>query len=170
MRTLKTVDLILEPQTAEHAEAMFVVLSDPAIYEFENTPPASADWLHARFLRLEARACPDGSEQWLNWVIRLSSSQQLAGYVQATIIDQHALIAYELSSAHWGKGIARAAVSAVLQELAQHYGIKQYFAILKRRNVRSKKLLDRLGFVQASPTELLVLKPDADEDAMSRKV
>ncbi|MFC7421645.1 GNAT family N-acetyltransferase [Iodobacter arcticus] len=169
MRTLKTAALILEPQTAEHAEAMFVVLRDPAIYEFENAPPVSADWLHARFLRLEARASPDGAEQWLNWVIRLTASQQLAGYVQATITDQHALIAYELSSAHWGKGIARAAVSAVLQELAQHYGIKQYFAILKRHNIRSKKLLDRLGFVQASATELLMLNPDADENAMFRK-
>ncbi|MCX7205948.1 MAG: GNAT family N-acetyltransferase [Proteobacteria bacterium] len=169
MRTLNTAALILEPQTADHAEAMFVVLSDPAIYEFENAPPASIDRLHARFSKLEARASPDGSEQWLNWVIRRTASQQLAGYVQATISDQHALLAYELSSKHWGKGIAQEAVSAVLQELAQHYGIKQYFAILKRRNVRSKKLLERLGFVQASATELLVLKPDTDEDAMSRK-
>jgi [ribosomal protein S5]-alanine N-acetyltransferase len=169
MRTLNTSALILEPQTADHAEAMFEVLSDPAIYEFENAPPASADWLHTRFSKLEARASPDGAEQWLNWVIRLTASQQLAGYVQATIIDQQALLAYELSSTHWGKGIARAAVSAVLQELAQHYGIKQYFAILKQRNYRSKKLLDRLGFVQASAAELLVLKPDTDENAMSRK-
>ncbi len=165
MRTLNTAALILEPQTADHAEAMFVVLSDPAIYEFENAPPASVDSLHARFSKLEARASPDGSEQWLNWVIRLTASQ----HVQVTICDQHALLAYELSSKHWGKGIAQEAVSAALQELAQHYGIKQYFAILKQSNYRSKKLLDRLGFVQASAAELLVLKPDTDENAMSRK-
>jgi [ribosomal protein S5]-alanine N-acetyltransferase len=169
MRTLHTATLILEPQTAAHAEAMFVVLSDPAIYEFENAPPPSLTWLHARFSRLEARAAADGSEQWLNWVIRQSASQQLAGYVQATISDQHALIAYELSSEHWGKGVAREAVSAVLQELAQHYGIKQYFAVLKQSNYRSRKLLDRLGFVQASTAELLILKPEADENAMSCK-
>jgi [ribosomal protein S5]-alanine N-acetyltransferase len=169
MRTLNTAILILEPQTADHAEAMFEVLSDPAIYEFENAPPVSVDWLHTRFSRLEARASPDGSEQWLNWVIRLTASQQLAGYVQVTISDQQALLAYELSNKHWGKGITQEAVSAVLQELAQHYGIKQYFAILKQSNYRSKKLLDKLGFVPASATELLVLKPDADENAMSRK-
>ncbi|AMC33363.1 GNAT family N-acetyltransferase [Janthinobacterium sp. B9-8] len=169
VRTLNTSDLILEPQTADHAAAMFVVLSDPAIYEFENAPPISADWLHARFSRLEARACPYESEQWFNWVIRRSASQQLAGYVQATITDQHALIAYELSSQHWGKGIAREAVSCVLQELAQYYNITQYFAVLKQSNFRSKKLLDRLGFVQASATELLMLNSEADENAMSRK-
>lgn len=32
MRHIETADLALEPQLAMHAEAMFVVLSDPAIY------------------------------------------------------------------------------------------------------------------------------------------
>lgn len=170
MRALSTTDLILEPQTAAHADEMFAVLSDPAIYEFENAPPPSADWLRARFSRQETRRSPDGNEQWLNWVIRLNSSQQSAGYVQATITGQHALIAYELSSQYWGKGIARAAVSIVLQELARHYGIRQYFAILKQRNFRSKKLLDRLGFVQASTGQLSMLNPDKDENAMALSV
>src|SRR5438105_11650934 len=73
----------LEPQLPIHAEQMFEVLSDPAIYEYENEPPASVDWLRARFARLESRQSPDGCEKWLNWVIRLPSSE-LAGYVQAT--------------------------------------------------------------------------------------
>ena len=35
---------------AAHADEMFVVLSDPAIYEFENAPPASADALRERMI------------------------------------------------------------------------------------------------------------------------
>lgn len=66
MRTLQTARLTLEPQCAAHAAAMFAVLSDPAIYEYENAPPASVDALRARYAFLEGRRSPDGSQQWLN--------------------------------------------------------------------------------------------------------
>ena len=45
MRVIETGSLTLEPQTAAHAEEMFVVLSDPATYEYENEPPPSLEWL-----------------------------------------------------------------------------------------------------------------------------
>src|SRR5512135_3215864 len=114
MRAIVGDGLTLEPQTAAHAEQMFVVLSDPAIYEYENEAPPSLDWLRERFARLETRRSADGSEQWLNWVIRLPTSE-LAGYVQATVrANGRAAIAYELSSAFWGRGLARRAVQAML--------------------------------------------------------
>lgn len=100
MRTIETARLVLEPQTATHAAEMFLVLSDPAIYEFENAPPPSVEWLHARFTKLETRCSADGREQWLNWVIRIRDSG-LIGYVQATVHpDDRAGIAYELSSTY----------------------------------------------------------------------
>src|SRR5262249_46322506 len=110
-----------EPQTAAHAEEMFALLSDPAIYEYENGPPPSLEWLRERFARLESRSSADGSEQWLNWVIRLPTSG-LVGYVQAIVkANGQAAIAYELSSAYWGRGLARLAVQAMMTELADHY-------------------------------------------------
>jgi len=110
MRIVLTPRLCLEPQIAAHAVEMFAVLSDPAIYEFENAPPASVEWLRQRFSRLETRRSPDGSEHWLNWVVRLPSSG-LVGYVQATVsAGANAAIAYELSSRYWGMGLGREAV------------------------------------------------------------
>ena len=55
MRVIKATSLSLEPQTTLHAEEMFVVLSDPAIYEYENEPPRSLAWLRERFAKLESR-------------------------------------------------------------------------------------------------------------------
>jgi hypothetical protein len=52
MRVIDTGSSILEPQTAAHANEMFVVLSDPAIYEYENESPPSLEWLRARFMKL----------------------------------------------------------------------------------------------------------------------
>jgi RimJ/RimL family protein N-acetyltransferase len=153
VRTLVAGDLVLEPQCAAHAEAMFDVLRDPAIYIYENEPPASLDALRARFLRLETRRSGDGAEHWLNWVVRLAGGP-LMGYVQATVRrDASALIAYVFASAHWGRGYASRAVAAMIDELARNYGVQRLDAIAVRRNERSLRVLQRLGFAPASAAE-----------------
>jgi ribosomal-protein-alanine N-acetyltransferase len=169
MRALVTGSLTLEPQTAAHAEEMFVILSDPAIYEYENAPPPSPEWLHARFRKLETRRSGDGQEQWLNWVIRLPTSR-LIGYVQATIRpDGRTAIAYVLSSAYWGRGFASQAVKAMLSELVEHYGVCSFFAVLKRENMRSIRLLERLGFSLASPEQHVTHRIEPGEMLMLRR-
>ncbi len=168
MRPIAAEGLVLEPQVAAHAEEMFVLLGDPRIYEHENQPPASLEWLRQRFTRLETRLSGDGSEQWLNWVVRLPD-ERLAGYLQASVRARgDALIAYVLGSEHWGKGIATRAVTAMLEELAARYGVRTVWAVLKRDNLRSRQLLDRLGFVNATQDEHADLAADADEIAMRR--
>src|SRR2546428_127943 len=156
MHVIETGSLTLEPQTAAHAEEMFAVLSDPAIYEHENEPPPSLEWLRVRFAQLESRLSANGQEQWLNWVIRLPSSE-LIGYVQATVDrNGRAAIAYELSSAHWGRGLARQAVQAMISELFQRYRVHQLTAVFKRKNLRSMRLLEPAhknpGIRQAPPS------------------
>ncbi|MEO8506842.1 MAG: GNAT family N-acetyltransferase [Betaproteobacteria bacterium] len=168
MHTIAAARLTLEPQTAEHADEMFAILSDPAIYEFENEPPQSLDWLRTRFTKLETRLSADGTQQWLNWVIRLPTSE-LIGYVQATVYaDGRADIAYELASRYWGRGLARQAVEAMNGELAQRYGVQTLTAVLKLRNFRSLRLLERLGFVLATPEQHAAAEVEADEALMRR--
>jgi RimJ/RimL family protein N-acetyltransferase len=166
MRVIETARFTLEPQIAAHAEEMFVVLSDPAIYEYENQPPPSIEWLRTRFAKLETRLSADGREQWLNWVIRVPTSE-LIGYVQATVRPGgHAAIAYELSSAYWGRGLGRGAVEAMISELVEHYRVHSFFAVLKRENLRSVRLLERLGFSLASPEQHGAHKAEAGEVLM----
>lgn len=170
MRALRTDRLTLEPQVAAHAEEMFVVLSDAAIYEHENEPPPSLAWLRERFTKLETRQSPDGSQRWLNWVLRLHTSE-LIGYVQATVLPgDRALIAYELSSRWWGQGLAQEAVSAMVAELKSHHGVQHLSAVLKRSNLRSRRLLERLGFVPASDDATAQAQIEADEWLMLNDV
>ena len=168
MQVIEIDGLALVPQTAAHAGEMFVVLSDPAIYEHENEPPASIEALRYRFAMLESRQSADGQEQWLNWVIRLPTLK-LIGYVQASVdATGSASIAYVLSSAYWGRGLASQAVQAMRGALAGHYQVRRVSAILKRHNGRSLRLLQRLGFAlapsgqasehQLEPDELLMLR------------
>jgi ribosomal-protein-alanine N-acetyltransferase len=145
---------------------MFSVLSDLAIYEFENGPPPSEEWLVERFARLEHRASPDGRQLLLNWVIRLPSGE-LAGYVQATVYESGAaLVAYELSSKYWRRGIGSGAVSAMLQELRVTYNARLFVAMLKLANYRSMALLRHLGFQPASAQQAIEFGTESDEAVM----
>jgi len=170
MRTIVCDGLTLEPQTAAHAAEMFVVLSDPAIYEYENEPPPSLEWLSQRFARLESRQSADGSQQWLNWVIRIPTSQ-LVGYVQATVRPNGcATIAYELSSAHWGRGFGRRAVRAMITDLVDHYDVHTVTAVFKAANERSRRLLEHLGFAPASAESHAEHHVETGEVLMQREV
>jgi RimJ/RimL family protein N-acetyltransferase len=162
-RVIRTARTMLEPQVAAHAAEMFALLQDPRIYEYENEPPESEEWLRERFARLETRASSDGTEHWLNWVVRISSGEAI-GYVQATVEPGgRAFVAYVLGSRWWGQGLASEAVRAMMDELRDHYGARHYVAVLKRRNERSRRLLGQLGF-----TPCTLGDTEEDEDAMER--
>jgi RimJ/RimL family protein N-acetyltransferase len=168
MNTLRADSLVLEPQLESHAAEMFGVLSDPAIYEFENEPPRTVAALGERCARLESRTSTDGSEQWLNWVVKLPSGE-LAGYVQATVLPGGcAYVAYELASRFWRQGIGSAALQLVLRELAQRYAVRDAYAVLKAANFRSLGLLRKLGFVPLPPTAQAPWTPEPDEVTMQR--
>ena len=168
MRLLTTPRLRLEPLVAAHADEMFRVLSDPAIYEFENQAPASLAWLRERYARLETRCSADGRQQWLNWILRLHAGEPI-GYVQATVLaDRRALVAYELASLFWGRGLAHEAVDREIAELVGDYRVQRLLAVLKAANHRSRRLLDRLGFCVATAEEIADEDVAADELLMVR--
>ena len=165
MRTLQSPLCTLEPQVVAHAAEMFLVLSDPAIYEYEGEPPPSIDRLADGYRRRESRISPDGSEKWLNWVVRLPTGE-LAGYVQATVLPTGvSYVGFEFASRYWRRGLGTAAVGALLQELASTYGVHTFVAILKTANFRSMGLLRRLGFEPASAEQAAEFESESDEAA-----
>lgn len=137
----------LEPQTAAHATELYAVLDDPELYVFtDDKGPTSLEALTERLRRLESRRSPDGTERWLNWVVR-SGEGAVVGYVQATVRPGgEAEIAYVFGRAHWGRGFATRACNAMLEALADDYGVTRATATLDPRNAASLALLQRLGF------------------------
>lgn len=154
MNDLRIGALVLEPLAARHAEAMFDLLGDPALYEhLDEAPPASVAALRARYARLEARASPDGTQRWLNWVVRLGDAGPI-GYVQATVTARReAWIAYVFARAHGGRGHATQAVACMIRHLAEALGVERFLATVERENGPSIRLLERLGFERLPPSE-----------------
>lgn len=146
----------LEPRTMAHAEELFPVLAEPALYEFiDEAPPESVAALRQKLARSESRRSPDGSEHWLNWVVR-DESRNIAGYVQATVAaNLETNLAYAIGSAFWGRGIASEAVAQMLQLVSAEHAVKQFFVVADRRNEKSIRLAKRLGLAEASPETAL---------------
>lgn len=154
---------VLEPMLEAHAAEMFLVLCDPAIYAYEGVPPPSLEKLANGFRLKEARVSPDGTEKWLNWVVRLASGE-LAGYVQATVYETGvAYIGYEFASRYWRQGIGSSAIRCMLDDLKHTYSVHQFVAVLKAENFRSKGLLVKLGFEPGTKEDALRYEAQADE-------
>ena len=167
MNQLSCTLCTLEPLEEAHAEEMFVVLSDPAIYEFEGEPPPSLEKLAAGFRRAEARKTKQGDIQ-LDWVVRLQTGE-LTGYVQTVVYNTGvAYIGYEFSSKFWRRGIGSAAVHCALLELTRSYAVHKYVAVLKERNFRSTALLRKLGFRPGSAEDARLYGAELDELTLVR--
>lgn len=163
MQTLTTPRLVLEPLTVAHAEEMFALLSDPALYRYlDYAPPPSLDHLRYNYAMVEAHESSGETtsfgERWLNWVARAvskDSSQPPVGYVQATIgAPGIAWIGYVFAQAHWGRGHAHDATQAMIDHLATHYAVKRCLATVEAENHRSIRLMARLGFHEATAEEM----------------
>jgi [ribosomal protein S5]-alanine N-acetyltransferase len=151
MQTLHTSHLVLEPRVAAHADALYPLLADPRQREFHDDDPVSLEALRERFRKGESRRSPDGREHWLNWVLVLRGGGANAiGFVQATVQqDCRAWVAYQLATSLWGRGLATEAVRAMIEHLASQYAVTQSMATVDRRNERSWRLLEKLGFARA---------------------
>ena len=147
MRELRAGELVLEPLRVAHAEDMFQVLRDPSLHRYlDHPPPASAEDLRRVYERLERRKSPDGADLWLNWIVRPDGGAPI-GFVQGTILpDASAWIAFVISAAHQGRGIATRATRAMVDHLALEYAVKRFLASVELDNTSSIRLLQRLGF------------------------
>jgi RimJ/RimL family protein N-acetyltransferase len=155
MMSITGSSLSLEPLLAQHARELFPLLSDPGLYaHFDYEPPESEGELEERYRRWEARRSPDGTQLWLNWLVRSSGAEPL-GYVQATVLlgTSSAWIAYVIGRRHQGIGVGRNAVTLMCDYLRSEYGVRDFIACVEATNTRSIRLLERLGLVLATPEQ-----------------
>ena len=142
--------LLFEPLRADHAAGLFEPLSDPRVWEhIGETALTTVEALAARFDRMASGAPHDRSdENWLNYAVRLKSNGTLIGQLQATIIEQQAEVAYLFGPRHWGHGYAAEAMSAFQDHLRQNWCVGEFWAATTPQNIRSIRLLRRLGYVE----------------------
>ena len=118
---LHTARLDLEPLRDGHADELAPVLDDPALHEFIGGAPVPVAALRERYARLAGGRSPDGSQRWLNWVLRLRENGRPVGTVQATVTEQDGVltaeVAWVVAVPFQGRGLATEAARAMVAEL-----------------------------------------------------
>ena len=140
----------LTPLTVEHATAMVAVLSDPSLYEFTGGTPPTLEELTDRYTRQAVGHSPDGTEQWLNWVVLLDSAP--VGYVQATVVGDSAEIAWVISPSVQGRGLATEAARR-MSELLSAAGVRRLVAHVHPDHAASARVAERLGLRRTDVVE-----------------
>jgi ribosomal-protein-alanine N-acetyltransferase len=153
-----TARLRIEPLRAGHAPLLFDALADAAIYAYiPDERHAIVDSLARRYALLECGA-PDGAfEVWLNWALQRLETGAYIGTLQATVmLDSRAYIGYVLTPSAWGRGFAAEACRWLVGELQGRYAVDEILATVDTRNLRSVRLLERLGFelIGIAPAEI----------------
>jgi RimJ/RimL family protein N-acetyltransferase len=122
-QTLTTERLVLEPLRVEHAEEMAPVLDDPGLHDHIGGKPPTLEQLRRRYRLQVVGRSPDGSQRWLNWILRSQESGRVVGFVQATVTRDDdrrvAEIAWVVGTAAQGRGYAKEATHAMVSWLGQ---------------------------------------------------
>lgn len=139
---LTTKRLRLRARTTRDADALFPSYADPVLMHW---------WSHAPHESVE-QTRHDFSKtagEWRCWAITFKGGDDTAiGFVAAGERRQGNVteIGYMLAREHWGAGIAREAVSRVIDHLFRTEGQRRVFADTDPENLPSRALLERLGF------------------------
>ena len=138
----------LRPLCAADAEALYDYLRDPVVTELTSYPIVSLPLVEAMIERsLNRWAAGELSK----WGIALEQDDRLVGtcgFNEWSQVHRWAELAFDLAQAHWGKGLMRKAVAAVLQWTYRQGLVNRVQAFVRVDNRRSERLLERSGFVR----------------------
>jgi RimJ/RimL family protein N-acetyltransferase len=188
---IRTERLELEPLSVDHADAMVDVLASPSLHTFIGGEPPSHAELEARYRRQSVGASPDGSQGWLNWVVRERSGPSV-GTVRATLRatvhtapdgdspdDElpgglQADVAWVIGPASQGRGYATEAAAAMVEWLvagegrpldAAGIGITRVVAFIHPDHVASAAVAAHLGLAPTPELEDGEIRWDRDVPA-----
>lgn len=110
------------PVKRAHAAEMFPILTDRELYSFTGgDAPLDREDVDRWFAALESRLSPDGSERWLTWIVQLIECSTSIGYVQATVKNGEADIAWLIGVEWQGQGYATEAVRSLGHWLSENH-------------------------------------------------
>jgi [ribosomal protein S5]-alanine N-acetyltransferase len=138
----------LRPLNVPDAAALYAYLRDPAVTELTSYPTVSVPVVEAVIQRSMSRWA---AGELGKWAVALQHDDRLVGtcgFNEWSPVHRWAELAYDLAQPHWGKGLMRQAVAAVLQWTFRQDRVDRVHAFVRVDNGRSERLLQRSGFVR----------------------
>lgn len=147
MQSIKTSRLILRPWQQNDLESYFLMNQDTKVLEF--LPGAVSkeqciDFMQYQNQQLENRG-------FMLWAVELQSTGELLGFTGLNYFDKPTHfspaveIGWRLGSQYWGFGYATEGALAVLHYGFNHLEINEIVAFTVPDNLRSRKVMERIG-------------------------
>lgn len=145
--TIKTERLILRPFTKSDVNDVFEYSSDSEWARYQVNIPHP-------FIRREAETLVAMFSDPSNWeslqIFAIVLEDKVIGEICLNQRDEdrqneRAELVYSLSRQHWSKGLMTEAARAFINWAFQTYSFNRMFAICDPRNIRSCRLLEKLG-------------------------
>lgn len=147
----QTKRLTVEPLQIEDAMEMVEVLADPALYEFTGGDPPNLEVLEARYAA-QIKGSGLAGEEWLNWAIRLREPRTAVGFVQATVVEDRAEVAWVVGTQWQGQGIASEAAAAVAS-LLDTTGVSTLVAHIHPDHIASQRVARSIGLANTGDVD-----------------
>ncbi len=141
--TITTPRLLLSPLQVSDASEMEPVLAAGELYHFTGGSPPSREELERRFAA-QVAGSPNQGETWHNWIIRLLDGGSVVGFVQATITDEAAEIAWLVGVPWQRRGIATEATTALCDWLRSQ-GVRSVTAHIHPDHAASARVAGAAG-------------------------
>jgi [ribosomal protein S5]-alanine N-acetyltransferase len=146
---LETERFILRAITPDDAPAILHIYGDPRVTRYLARPPLAS--LDEALRRIDSFNTTFEQQEGICWAVTTRAQRQVVGTcVYFNIVRPHfrAETGYSLAPEWWGQGIMTEAMSAVLAFGFNTMGLHSIEAQIDPENTASRRLLERLGFVQ----------------------
>ncbi len=148
----------LRRTTPEDSQALFLIASEPEVLRYMDWPaPRNSEEIKARHEGTKAR-WESGTEY--QWVIMDKPSDTVIGTISFRPKGHAVDFGYFLARAHWGKGLASDASSLVVNWLRTQPEILRIWATADAENVRSHRVLERLGMRREGVMRMATYRPN----------
>ena len=145
--TLLTERLAIRWLAAADAPALFAVLGDPMVMRYWSTAPLATEQDASDFVADVHRRF--AARDLFQWGIARRDDDRVIGTCtlhRVSLDHRRGEVGYALGAAHWGRGYAAEALSALVAFAFDSLQLHRLEADVDPRNERSLRLLEGLGF------------------------
>lgn len=136
---IQTERLILRPRAEKDIPNMLKMFNNDEVREFLGINPPRDEQSILEMVRKRNER---------KWTVALKDTDEFIGDVMIPEIAEGYLgeIGYRFMREHWGCGFAYEAVSAVIEHCKCTLNLKRLYATIDNKNMKSKQLIEKLGF------------------------
>jgi RimJ/RimL family protein N-acetyltransferase len=146
---LETPRLILREITPDDVQDLFRIYANPEVMRYWSAAPMRS--IAEAHRKIAGVAAAFHAHEGIRWAITRKDAGRLIGSCgHWRLVKEHfrSEIGYELAPEHWGQGIMPEAVDAILRFGFERMGLHSVEAQIEPNNIGSRRVLEKLGFVQ----------------------